>query len=170
MQALGPPDTHVSGGGVGATGGHGRGDREEVHGWARGAPISNRDKELSRDGQYRYVFEEDQNLAEHGTWARGRVSGWSPIKGTDGRKIGFVALGDGGGEVQFDRRTLSDGLWELADGQLRGATVAVRLWYKDGGYGKRWGDLVRTVEEDDEAHEMGEDAVDATSGGPGSSQ
>ena len=140
---------------------YGRGDREEVHGWARGAPISDKDKDLKRDGQDRYVFEEDESLAGHGTWARGRVSGWGPIKGTDGRKVGFVDVGDGGSEVQFDRRNLSDGLRGLADHQLRGGMVAVRLWYKDGGYGKRWGDLVRTVEEDEEAYEQGEDAADA---------
>ena len=158
LQALGPPDRHTTGGGAAATGGRGKGNREEVHGWARGAPISRKDKELQRDGQHLYVFERNRGLAGHGAWARGTISGWSPIKGTDGRKIGFVDLGDGGSEVQFDRRNLSDGLQERADGPLRGIAVAVRLWYGDGGYGKRWGDLVRTVDEDDEAHEMGEDA------------
>ena len=63
-------------------------------------------------------------------------------------------LGDGGSEVQFDTRNLSDGLQGLANGPLRGAEVAVRLWYGDGGYGKRWADLVRTAAEDDEAHDM----------------
>ena len=62
-------------------------------------------------------------------------------------------LGDGGSEVQFDTRNLSDGLRGLANGPLRGVEVAARLWYGEGGYGKRWADLVRTVEEDDEAHD-----------------
>ena len=97
LQALGPPDRHTAGGGAAATGGYGKGNREEVHGWARGAPISSKDKELQRDGQHLYVFEHDRSLAGHGAWARGTISGWSPIKGTNGRKIGFVDLGDGGG-------------------------------------------------------------------------
>ena len=57
----------------------------------------------------------------------------------------------GGSDVQFDMRNLSDGLRELAGCELRGTEVGVRVWYGDGGYGKRWADLVRLCEEDDAA-------------------
>ena len=149
---MGPPGRSSAGGGGASPGEGGEGERETVHGWARGAPISSKPRTLQRDEDYPFVFESNRSLAGHGAWARGTITGWGPIRGTRGRSIGFVDLGDGGSDVQFDTRNLSDGLRELADGPLRGVEVGVRLWYGEGGYGKRWADLVRTADEDDEAN------------------
>ena len=149
MQALGASSAASAAGWPASTGGKGDGGREMIRGWARGVPISRRDKTLYPEQGYPFPFEADRGLAQHGAWGQGVITGWGVLRAGD-RPVGFVELSDGGSDVQFDARNLSDGLHELEDGELRGRQVGLRVWYGDGGHGKRWADLVRLREEEEE--------------------
>ena len=150
MQALGASSAASAAGWPASTGGKGDGGGEMIRGWARGVPVSKRDKTLCPEQGYPFPFEEDRGLAQHGAWEHGVVTGWGVLRAGD-RPVGFVELSDGGSDVQLDARNLSDGLRkELEDGELRGRQVGLRVWYGDGGHGKRWADLVRLREEEEE--------------------